>query len=275
MTMFNGETQPWLAHLKLPVTVTVPGAYRQLFCSAAGLCVTTLGEGKTNAAVSLTAILADRQLSFKGAYFMTAGIAGTPPSVGTLGFAAWARYVADWDLGYHLIPRTERNLPYGYAPLNPADYAEVFHLNASLAQTAYRVTRRVRLADSKEADQARAHYPGQAGRKPFVALCDTVAGDDYWAGKTLSDEAHYIMSIDTHGHGTYCTTEQEDSAVAGALRRFGYLGRYLDLRTASDFDQPYPGESVEQLLMTLPGYSIAIENAYRVGLTEARYLMTH
>ena len=29
------------------------------------------------------------------------------PALGrTLGFAAWARYVADWDLGHHLIPRT-------------------------------------------------------------------------------------------------------------------------------------------------------------------------
>ena len=26
LTMFSGETQPWLAHLKLPVTVSVPGA---------------------------------------------------------------------------------------------------------------------------------------------------------------------------------------------------------------------------------------------------------
>lgn len=153
--------------------------------------------------------------------------------------------------------------------------AEVFHLNAGLAETAYRVTRHVRLADSAQADQARAHYPGQAHLKPFVAMCDTVAGDDYWAGRTLSNEAHYIMSIDTHGHGAYCTTEQEDTAVAEALSRFGYLGRYLDLRTASDFDQPYSGETVEQLLKTFPGYTIATENAYRVGVTMARYLLTH
>ena len=273
--MFSGETQPWLANLKLPITVSVPGAYGPLHCDAGGLCVTTTGEGKSNAGASVTAILADQRLSFRGAYFMTAGIAGTPPSAGTLGFAAWARYVADWDLGHHLIPRTAPNLPFGYEPLSPTDYAEVFHLNAGLAQLAYRVTRHVRLADSRQADLARAHYPGQAGLKPFVALCDTVAGDDYWAGTTLSKEAHYIMSLDTHGHGRYCTTEQEDSAVAAALSRFGYLGRYLDLRTASDFDRPYRGETVEQLLNTFPGYTISTENAYRVGVTMARYLMTH
>jgi len=274
LTMFSGETQPWLAHLKLPVTVAVPGGYGPLHCSPAGLCVATIGQGKSNAGASVTAILADRLLSFKGAYFMTAGVAGTPPSAGTLGFAAWARYVADWDLGHHLIPRTAPDLRYGYEPLDPASYAEVFRLNAGLARTAYRVTRGVRLADSRQADRTRARYPGQGGRKPFVALCDTVAADDYWAGARLSNEARYIMSIDTHRRGVYCTAEQEDSAVAEALSRFGHLGRYLDLRTASNFDQPYPGQTVEQLLKTFPGYSIAAENAYRVGAAMARYLMT-
>jgi purine nucleoside permease len=275
LTMFSGETQPWLANLKLPVTVTVPGADSPLHCSAGGLCVTMIGEGKSNAGASVTAILADQRLSFQGAYFMTAGIAGTPPSMGTLGFAAWARYIADWDLGHHLIPRTAPNLPFGYEPLSPTNYAEVFDLNASLARTAYEVTRHVRLADSRQAERARARYPGQAGMKPFVALCDSIASDDYWAGATLSKEAHYIMALDTHGHGQYCTTEQEDSAVAEALSRFGYLDRYLDLRTASNFDQPSPGETVEQLLQTFPGYTISTENAYRVGVAMGRYLMTH
>ena len=82
------------------------------------------------------------------------------------------------------------------------------------------------------------------------------------------------MSIDTRRHGVYCTAEQEDSAVAEALSRFGYLGRYLDLRTASNFDQPYPGETIKTLLATFPGFSIATENAYRVGAAMARYLMT-
>ena len=275
VTMFSGETQPWLEHQELPVTVHVPGAYSPLRCSTGGLCVTTIGEGKSNAGPSVTAILADHRLSFKNAYFMTAGIAGTSPSAGTLGFAAWARYVVDWDLGHHLVPRTAPDLPFGFAPLSPADYAEVFHLNARLAQTAYRVTRHVRLADSAEADQVRARYAGQAGLKPFVALCDTISGDDYWAGATLSKEAHYIVSLETHGQGKYCTTEQEDTAVAAALSRFGYLQHYLDLRTASDFDQPYPGQTVEQLLQTFPGYTISTENAYRVGAAMAHYLMTH
>jgi purine nucleoside permease len=276
MTMFSGETQPWLENEKLPITINVPGAFGPLHCTvSSGLCVTTIGEGKSNAAVSVTAILSDSKLNFSGAYFMTAGIAGTPPGVGTLGFAAWARYVVDWDLGHRLVPTDAPNLPYGYEPLSPADYAEVFNLNASLAQLAYNVTKSVQLVDSPEAVQARAEYPDQAGKKPFVALCDTVSGDDYFAGAGLSAEAQYIMSLDTNNEGTYCTTEQEDSATAAALSRFGYLGRYLDLRTASDFDQPYVGETVEQLLNEFPGYTISTTNAYLVGSTMANYLLNH
>jgi purine nucleoside permease len=112
LTMFSGETLPWLEHQSLPVTVHVRGAYGPLRCSTDGLCVTTLGEGKSNAGPSVTAIVTDDQLSFSHAYFMTAGIAGTSPSAGTLGFGAWARYVVDWDLGHHLIPRTAPGLPF-------------------------------------------------------------------------------------------------------------------------------------------------------------------
>lgn len=275
LTMFMGETKPWLANQRLPLMFRVRGAYSPLHCDLAGLCVTTLGEGKSNAGVSVAAILGDRSFDFRDTFFLTAGVAGTPPSAGTLGFAAWARYVVDWDLGYHLIPSTAPDLPYGYRPPAPSRYAAEFHLDAHLAETAYRVTSKVPLADSGEAARARARYPGQAGQKPFVALCDTVSGDDYFIGAALSREAGYIASVETGGRGRYCTAEQEDSAVAAALSRFGYLGRYLNLRTASNFDQPYPGETAEQAIQQSPGYAIATENAYRVALAAARYLMSH
>jgi purine nucleoside permease len=111
--------------------------------------------------------------------------------------------------------------------------------------------------------------------KPFVAMCDTITGDDYWAGRTLSKEAQYIVSLQTYGQGRYCTSEQEDTAIAAALSRFGYLGQYLDLRTASNFDQPYLGQTVQELLQTFPGYTIATQNAYLVGAAMADYLLTH
>jgi purine nucleoside permease len=271
LTMFTGETAPWLAKESLPLLVSVPGANAPLHCARSGLCVATIGEGKSNAAASVTAILDSAQLDLRRSYFLTAGIAGTPPSVGTLGFAAWARWLVDWDLGHHLAPS---EAPHGYLPGEDVG-TNVYQLNGALVDTAYRLTKNLRLADSPEAAAARGHYPGQAGRQPYVAVCDTVTDDDYWAGQEPSRTAQYITDLRTNGQGRYCTTQQEDNATATALARHGYLDRYLSLRTASDFDEPFPGQSVPDLLKTLPGYQPAVENEYLVGSTVAHYLLTH
>ncbi len=53
----------------------------------------------------------------------------------------------------------------------------------------------------------------------------------------------------TDGHGVYCTTQQEDNATLVALTRGAQSGltdvhRVAVLRSGSDFDRPYPGQSV-------------------------------
>jgi purine nucleoside permease len=235
LTMLDDEAAPWLAKESLPILVPVPGAYAALRCARSGLCVATIGVGKSNAAASVMAILHGSQLDLHRSYFLTAGIAGTPPSVGTLGFAAWAHWLIDWDLGHHLLPSVPQ-VPHGYLPDN--------------------------------------HYPGQAGKRPYVAACDTVTGDDYWAGHELSQTAQYVTALRTDGQARYCTTQQEDNATATALARNGYLDHYLSLRTASDFDEPSPGQSVTDSLAVTAGYQLAIENEYLVGSTVAHYLLT-
>lgn len=272
--MFSLETAPWLKKEPLPLAFAVRGAYAHVHCNPDGLCVTTTGEGKANAGASVMAIILDPQFSFAHSYFITAGIAGTPPAGGTLGLAAWSRWVVDWDLGHHLLPQTAPRVPYGYLSGDPVG-TNVFHLNEALARLAYRVTAHLALTDSADAVANRAHYPGQAAQRPFVALCDTVTGDDYWSGAALSKEARYITAVWTKGKGRYCTSEQEDTAVAAALQRMGYLDRYLNLRTASDFDQPYPGQTVEDVLKSFPGFVPAIANEYLVGSTMAHYLIAH
>jgi purine nucleoside permease len=272
--MFDGETAPWLAKESLPILVPVPGTYASLHCSRDGLCVATIGEGKSNAATSVTAILDDPRLDLHRGYFLTAGIAGTPPSVGTLGFAAWARWLIDWDLGHHLLPDSAPQVPHGYLPGQDVG-TNVYQLNGPLVDMAYQLTKNLQLHDSPDAVAARGHYPGQTGKKPYVAVCDTVTGDDYWTGRTLSETAQYITDLRTHGQGHYCTTQQEDNATATALARHGYLDRYLSLRTASDFDEPSPGQNVTDLLATFPGYQPAVDNEYLVGSTVAHHLLTH
>jgi purine nucleoside permease len=274
LTMFDGETAPWLAHENLRTSFDVAGAFAPLRCDPRGLCVATLGEGKSNAGASLMAILLDGRLDLEHTFFLTAGIAGTPPSLGTLGFAAWSRWVVDWDLGHHLLSDTAPDVPHGYLPTND-EHTGAYHLNETLSTLALTVTRNVTLSDSPEAVAERRHYPGQAGRQPFITQCDTVSGDDFWAGSALSEEAQYITDLRTGKAGRYCTTAEEDSAIATALNRVGYLSRYLVLRTASDFDQPYPGQTMRALLAGFPGYRPAVENAYRVGSTMAHHLIDH
>ncbi|MEU0876115.1 purine-nucleoside phosphorylase [Nocardia brasiliensis] len=265
ITMFDPETEPWLQRESLPITVNLPTAYKPVHCNAEGLCVAQTGQGKTNAASTMMALLDSPQLDFDDAYFLTVGTAGTPPDQGTLGGAAWARWVVDFDLGNHLVPAEAPELPYGYRPVENYDTA-AFQLNESLVETAFRLTEHAPLADSPEAAAERAQFPGQEGRKPAVVKCDTMTGDDWYSGKQLSDTARYIMGVRTEGRGVYCTTQMEDNATAAVLQRHGKLDRYLSLRTVSNFDQPYPGQSVmDHIQQHSAGFRLSLDNGYTLG----------
>jgi purine nucleoside permease len=274
ITMFGLETAPWLAHESLPITTAVPGLLTSLRCASTGLCVATIGVGKANAAASMSAILDDPALDFRDAYFLTSGIAGVSPQNGTLSFAAWARWVVDWDLGHHLSPDAAPGVPFGYLPY--ADqHTNVFRLNETLVDKAYELTKNLPLSDSAEAAASRSRFPGQADRTPFTAICDTVTGDDYWTGARESHQAQYITSVWTKNQGTYCTTQMKDTATATVLDRHGYLSRYLSLRTASDFDQPSLGQTAQDALTSYPAAQPAIDNAYLAGSTVVHYLLNH
>ena len=271
ITMFDGETGPWLQNERLGSAFTVATMNEPMHCGADGLCVATIGEGKANAATSMSAILADSQLDLRSAYFMTAGVAGITPEAGTLGDADWANWVVDYEIGgHHISKETDPSVPFGYQK-GDDEGTTVYHLNQKLVATAYQLTKDLALADNADAEADRARYAGQAGRKPHVSRCDTVTADDFWTGRDASVTAQHVVNQWTNNQGTYCTTQQEDNATATVLARHGYLDRYLSLRAASDFDQPYPGESTVDMLNTYPGGSIAVANAYTVGSAVAHY----
>ncbi|MEC3918912.1 purine-nucleoside phosphorylase [Nocardia sp. CDC160] len=273
ITMFDPENEVWLQREQLPTTVDVPGAFKPVRCNADKLCVAETGQGKANAATTMMAILGSDKFDFSKAYFVTAGIAGTPPEQGTLGGAAWARWVVDFDLGNHLEPAAAPDVPFGFRPVEDYNTA-AYELDGALVDKAYEWTKDAKLADSPDAAAERAQYPGQEGRTPSVMKCDTMTGDDFFSGKFLSDTAGYIMKDRTKGAGTYCTTQMEDNATATALKAHGYLNRYLSLRTMSNFDQPYPGQSVVQHLDQISGgFKIALENQYTLGKTVAEQLL--
>lgn len=67
-------------------------------------------------------------------------------------------------------------------------------------------------------------------------------------------------------------TAQEDNATLSALLRAALFkivdfSRIIIMRTASDFDRPYPGASVEYNLLysNQGGFSIAVDNIYLAG----------
>lgn len=276
ITMFSREAKPWLDHEQWVLTFKVPGADNEVHCTVDGMCLTITGVDKVNAAASMMAILNDPQFSFQHSFFLTTGTASTAPSRGTLGFAAWANWITDWDQGFHQLPENVAKNPYGYIPPSTTypDSTAVFHLNESLVKLAYTITTQLSLQDSPAAVANRKRYPGQANLHPYVASCDTMTGDNLWLGKFFSQESVYITDKLTNHAGTNCTYEQEDTAVATVLKRLGHLDHYLNLRVASAFDQPYPSQSEQAFIdARFRADDIAAANLYLVGSTMAHYLM--
>src|SRR5205823_6375127 len=111
ITMFDPEAKPWVEKQKWTHEIPVSGVRTPVRCNDSGLCMMVTDEGKVNAALSTSAMLASPKLNLDKAYFITAGIAGTPPDAGTLGFAAWARWVVDADLGHHILPQDDPSVP--------------------------------------------------------------------------------------------------------------------------------------------------------------------
>ncbi|MQY23812.1 purine-nucleoside phosphorylase [Nocardia macrotermitis] len=279
ITMFDPEAKPWIERQHWTHEVALSGIRTPVRCNDSGLCMMMTGEGKVNAALSVSTMLASPELNLDKAYFITAGIGGTPPTAGTLGFAAWANWVVDVDLGHHILVQDDPSVPNGYLSLGDSDkpVTQAYQLDGKLVDAVYRNTKDVALADDPGLAAIRNAYPAQAGRdKPYVAVCDSATGDNFFSGAASSAQAAYIVDLQSGGKAHYCTTQMEDNSTAGALARAGKLNRYADLRTASDFDQPPAGGSVTALLnATYTGFAISLENAYRVGLAAANYLIQH
>ncbi len=291
-----GEAQHWVENEQMDRKIEIQGAYAPLYCNDQGHCLIITGMGIANASASLMALGLSSKLDVRKTYFITAGVAGVTPEVGTLGTAAWIEWIVNGDTCHEIDFREmpeEWDFPRFHLGCEEpwckgrVTGNEVFHLNPRLVEWAYRISQHVKLIDSEKAQQYRGNYPPglPARRKPFVTKCDCIAGSTYWVGALSSAWADWWVNKWTGGAGTYCMTSMEDSGIVGALMRLGREGlvdpdRILVLRTASDFDQQYPGQSaIDCLAHALsednPGYPLAIENAYRVGSTFSRHIISH
>jgi purine nucleoside permease len=266
------------------------------------LCIVVTDIGFANAASSIAALVQSGKFDLRETYIMIAGIAGVDPTDGTLGSAAWARYSVDFGLA-HELDSSEKpaGWPYGYTGFGGGGFipaynqaptriigTEVYHLNETLVNKAYDLTQGLSLFGTNPATNGvaiatRALYVDPVGgpsfaparANPTVLKCDSVAVDTYWHGAVLSQRANDWAKLLTGNAANYCMTEEEDNATLTALKRGANGGllnfdRVMLLRTASNFDQGYPGLSpYDSLKRNSGGFSPSLRNAWLVGSTVA------
>jgi purine nucleoside permease len=289
ITMFEPEAQPWLAPLKLVDAVPIAGLlpdHPALRCNADDVCLLTAGMGHANAAASTLAVALSPLFDLRRTYFLIAGIAGIDPAQGTLGSAAWARWLVDVGIAHEFDardkPKAWASGYFGIMTPGPGHkpkfeyHTEAARLDEALLQKALALSRGVLLSDTDAARAYRAHYPKPpANQPPRVVQCDTLGGDTWWHGDRLGEHARAWTRLMTDNQATYCTTQQEDNATHNALARAAAAGRVdlkrlAVLRTASNFDRPYPGQSAQDSLKASTtgatgGFVPATQNLYRAG----------
>jgi purine nucleoside permease len=272
ITMFAGESQPWVSALGLTQSVAVPGlsaANSDVLCNSDDVCLVTTGTGKANAAASVAAVVFSGLFDLSHAYFLVSGVAGIDPAQGTLGSVAWATNVVDFGIAWEL---DARSLPSGwttgYLGIDAASPtqrplglfgSELYTLDTSLVAKAVALSQGVSLGDASGAKTCRATYSSApATSPPAVIACDTTSSDTVWTGTLLGEHATAWVSLVTGGRGTYCTAQQEDNATVTALERGGSAGlldpkRIVIAHGGASFDRPPSGQSALDGLMACGG----------------------
>lgn len=265
-----GEYQNWYeSYWTEADAAEVRGAMSPVHCNGDGVCGSVLGMGKVNSSASMQAILLDPRYDFSRAYFVISGVAGTPPSRGTIADVVWGSWLVDYDLGHRWAP--EEGVP-GAPVFIPRDGYEdyrLFELNPDLVAWAMALSQEVDLRDSEEAQSYRMRYPDDAARAaPSVKVGTHMTGDTFFHGPGLSSEAQYIAKL--YGADDYLITEMEAAAVALVIARLHGTDRIASLRGAVNFDQGNPDETTQQHLDPAPGetaggFAETVENIALVG----------
>jgi purine nucleoside permease len=289
ISMFPPEAAPWIEPFQLKEDIKVPGLspdHPSIKCNTDDVCLMISGMGHANAAASTMALTFDPQFDLRKTYFLVAGIAGIDPAHGTTGSAAWARYLVDAGIAHEIDAREmPKNWKTGYIGImtkSPGEKpkfeyrTESAQLDEALLQKALALSKGAVLDDNDKARAYRAKYKrAPANQAPKVTQCDTLGGDTWWHGHKLGAHATAWTKLLTDGKGVYCTTQQEDNATYNALERATVAGkvnlkRLAVLRTGSNFDRPYPGQSAYESLMASTtgasgGFMPATKNLAIVG----------
>ncbi|KAL9078860.1 MAG: hypothetical protein Q9157_002230 [Trypethelium eluteriae] len=240
-----------------------------------------------NAAATITSLIQSNCFDLTSTYFLIAGIAGVNPEVATLSSVTFARYAVQVALEYQFdareIPSNWSTGYLGQGAYAPGQYptfiygTEVLEVNAALRSLAAGFAKTALLNDTSDAAAYRALYTSPAytagSSPPSVVECDVATSDVYFSGALLGEAFGNFTKLMTNGSGVYCTTGQEDNATLEALLRGAVSGlvdfsRIIVMRTASDFDRPYPGSSPQYNLFYAAdyGYEPALQNVYLAGV---------
>ncbi|GLB44602.1 putative purine nucleoside [Lyophyllum shimeji] len=294
ISMFADEGEVWYNIPEFDLlarNVTVPGLsplFPDVHCTRNGsICQLTTGEAEINAATTITSLIFSPFFDLTKTYFLIAGIAGVNPKLATTGSVTFARYAVQVALQYEFDARDKpADFPTGYVPQGsfapdqfPAELygTEVFEVNDALKKLAVGFAKKAKLNDTLAAQVYRTNYGKLAGFEPgtsapSVVECDTATADNFWSGTLLSEAFENTTALFTNGTGVYCTTQQEDNATLESLMR-GHMSKLVDfsriiiMRTASDFDREFPGQSAADNLFGDPGGFIpSILNLHLAGV---------
>ena len=283
-----GEFQNWVEHEKLDQVIDFPQGFHNLRMNTDGVLGTVTGVGTARAAANIMALGMDPRFDLTKAYWVVAGIAVVDPEDASLGSAAWAEWVLDGDLGYEIdareIPKDWKtgfvplrmSVPYEQPRSSDKQSQSNFHVQPALVNWAVRLTQSVALQDTEAMQKERMKFiSANARRPPFVLKGDTISSSTFWHGKLLNQWANDWMKYHTDGQGNYVTTGMEDTGTLQSLEFLSKakrvdLNRVLVLRTASDFDQPVPGETAAHSLARnklgkYTGFLPSLDAAWRVG----------
>ncbi|RAL63297.1 hypothetical protein DID88_004373 [Monilinia fructigena] len=287
ISMFSPEADIWYENSYtagsignlLAKNITVPGfspLFPQAHCLADGsVCQLTTGESEINAASTITALTLSPAFDLTSTYFLIGGIGGVNPKHGTLGDVAFSKYAIQVALQYEFDAREKPdNFTTGYFPQGsyaPDQYpGSIYGTEASLNDSATSIAYRAKYASNSSTAgsnvyQAATMLPPSSRVIPPPRMYTTPA-------PSLGEAFENTTALFTNGSGVYCITAQEDNATLSALLRAALFkivdfSRIIIMRTASDFDRPYPGASAEYNLLysNQGGFEIAVENIYLAG----------
>ncbi len=293
-----GEYQLWVEREHLDNVIPLATGFHHVRMNKDGVLGLLTGMGTAKAAASIMALGTDPRFDLSKAYWVVAGIGGGDPADVSLASAVWAPRVIDGDLGYEIdareIPKDwttgfvplRRKVPYEQ-PVRPDLEGEMYTLNPSLVNWAFRLTGGMSLPDSEQLRQARARFTGFANalRPPFVAMGDTMSSSTFWHGTKMDEWANAWTRYFTGGQGNYMISAMEDTGTLQSLTLLSHAGkvdlnRVLVLRTVSNYDREAPGSTPAESLagMTDRRYSAftaALDTAQTVGDKVVRYLVEH